>query len=157
MTSRTDVIRLGAVAVIVLGLDQLTKALVVGSLGLGEEVELIGPLSLNLTYNDGIAFGLAGGAGGLVIVFSLIALVLLGIFIRSAPSGWLTDIAGGLILGGAAGNLVDRLLAGRVTDFIALPWWPTFNVADIGITVGVILLVASVLKGDRDRTHERTA
>jgi len=154
LRTRIDLIRLGGTAVIVLAFDQITKVIVAGSLSPGEDVELVGPLSLKLAYNDGIAFGLAGGAGSLVIVFSLVALVLLALFIRTAPSGWLTDVAGGLILGGAAGNLLDRILEGRVTDFIALPWWPTFNIADIGITVGVVLLILSVLRGDRKSVDE---
>lgn len=149
MRTRTDLIRLVLVAGFVLVIDQVTKALAEAELGAGQSVDLPGPASLALAYNDGVAFGLAGGGGILVIAFSLMALLLLVFFVRTAPSGWLTDIAGGLILGGALGNLIDRILEGRVTDFVAFPWWPTFNVADVGITVGVILLVVSVLRGDR--------
>lgn len=157
MTTRTDLIRIGVTALVVLAVDQITKAVVVDSLAPGEEVQVIGSLSLRLAYNDGIAFGLAGGAGAVVIVFSLVALALLALFIRTAPSGWLTDIAGGLILGGAAGNLVDRVLEGRVTDFIALPWWPTFNLADVGITLGVVLLILSILRGEGKMVDERSS
>lgn len=128
--------------------DQATKLIVRESLSPGEIVELPGPISFTLSFNDGIAFGLAGGTGLPVVVFSLVALVLLAFFIAGAPSGWLTAISGGLIVGGALGNLIDRVLEGRVTDFISVEWWPTFNIADIGITVGVVLLVYSILKGE---------
>ncbi len=157
MRSRADLIRLGLIAGIVFVLDQATKAAIEGSLVTGEVIDLAGPMSLTLSYNDGVAFGFAGGTGLPVVIFSLIALVLLGVFIAGAPSGWLTAIAGGLILGGAMGNLVDRLLAGRVTDFISFPFWPTFNIADVGITVGVVLLVLSVLRGDRGSGDEPTS
>ena len=148
MRSRVDLIRLGLVAAVVLVIDQATKFAVRSSLVPGEVRELPGPVSLTLSFNDGIAFGIAGGSGLPVVAFSLIALILLVVFISSAPSGWLTAVSGGLILGGAVGNLIDRLFEGRVTDFVSVAWWPTFNVADVGITVGVVLLILSVLRGD---------
>lgn len=150
MRSRTDLIRLAVVAVFVLVFDQVTKLAARDLLTPGDPEQIVGPLSLTLSFNDGIAFGLAGGIGFPVVLFSLFALILLGVFIAGAPPGWLTAVSGGLILGGALGNLVDRILEGEVTDFISLPWWPTFNFADIGITVGVVLLVISVIRGDRE-------
>lgn len=149
MRTRSDLIRIGIVAALVFALDQVSKVVIRASLSPGETLEVPGPVSITLSFNDGIAFGLAGGAGLPVVLFSLVALVLLGFFISSAPPGWLTATAGGLILGGALGNLVDRILEGRVTDFISLPWWPTFNIADVGITVGVVLLIISVFRGER--------
>lgn len=156
MRTLSDLIRIGIVAALVFALDQVSKVVIRGSLSPGETLDVPGPVTITLSFNDGIAFGLAGGAGLPVVLFSLVALILLGFFISSAPPGWLTAIAGGLILGGALGNLVDRMLEGRVTDFISLPWWPTFNIADVGITVGVVLLIVSVFRGERRADEGRT-
>ena len=156
MRTRNDLIRLGFVATVVLILDQVSKLIIRDSLEPGDIVELPGPVSLTLSFNDGIAFGLAGGAGFPVVIFSLIALALLAFFISGAPSGWLTALSGGLIVGGAVGNLIDRLLEGRVTDFVSVSWWPTFNLADVGITVGVILLIFSMLVGGRREEQNAT-
>lgn len=155
MRTRVDLIRLGLVAAVVLVIDQASKFAIRESLYPGEVLEIPGPASLTLSLNDGVAFGLGGGSGLPVVVFSLVALALLAFFIAGAPSGWVTAIAGGLILGGAVGNLIDRVFEGSVTDFVSLPWWPTFNVADIGITVGVVLLVISVLRGERQEVDGR--
>jgi len=134
-----------AVAVVIL--DQVAKSLVSSNIDPGELVKVIGPLDLTVTHNDGVAFGLAGGGGILVILLAAIALVALGAFIASAPESNLTWISGGLILGGAAGNLIDRIRIGHVTDFILFPGWPAFNLADCAITVGVILLAWALVTG----------
>ncbi|MGA1212781.1 MAG: signal peptidase II, partial [Solirubrobacterales bacterium] len=85
-----------------------------------------------------------------VILFALVALVALGWFVASAPPGWPTAVAAGLILGGALGNLVDRLTRGDVVDFVSLPAWPAFNLADVSITVGVVALAVIVIRaGDQ--------
>ena len=150
MSSRGTLTRLVAVAVVVLGLDQATKAIVESEMTRGEPRSVVGPLELTLTYNDGIAFGLASGAGPLVVVLALIALVALGWFVASAPPGWPTAIAGGLILGGALGNLFDRVTRGEVVDFVSLPAWPAFNLADVAITFGVLALAVIVIRSDSD-------
>lgn len=150
MSSRGTLTRLVAVAVVVLGLDQATKAIVESEMTRGEPRSVAGPLELTLTYNDGIAFGIASGAGPLVIVLALIALVALGWFVASAPPGWPTAIAGGLILGGALGNLFDRVTRGEVVDFVSLPAWPAFNLADVAITFGVLALAVIVIRSDSD-------
>ena len=150
MTQRGTLIRLGGIAVVVLALDQGAKIAVERELTRGESVSVLGPLDFTLSYNDGIAFGIASGAGPLVILFALIALVALGWFVASAPPGWPTAVAGGLILGGALGNLVDRLTRGDVVDFVSLPAWPAFNLADVSITVGVVALAVIVIRaGDQ--------
>lgn len=136
------------VAAGVILVDQVTKALVTESISRGEQIEVIGPLKFTLTFNDGVAFGLAGGGGILVIALSMVALVALGAFIASAPDRLGTWLAGGLILGGALGNLLDRVRIGHVTDFILLPSWPAFNIADMSITVGVVLLAWTVIRHD---------
>lgn len=129
-------------------LDQAAKALVTGSVAKGELIQLPGPVDLTLAHNDGVAFGLAGGGGILVILLASLALIALGAFIASAPESNLTWISGGLIFGGAVGNLIDRIRLGHVTDFILLPHWPAFNLADCAVTAGVILLALVLIRGE---------
>ncbi|HEU4461355.1 MAG TPA: signal peptidase II [Solirubrobacterales bacterium] len=130
----------GALSVLVLAADQVAKAVVESKLVPGEYVEVLGPLELTLSHNRGVAFGLAGGAGVGLILVTLAALgLIVYLFARDPgrPGMW---IASGLVTGGALGNLVDRVLAGEVTDYIAVGAWPPFNLADIAITCGVALL-----------------
>lgn len=130
----------GALCALVLAADQIAKALVESDLVPGEYVEVLGPLELTLSHNRGVAFGLAGGAGiGLVAVTLAALSLIVYLFARepSRPGMW---IATGLVAGGALGNLADRVFAGEVTDYIAVGSWPPFNVADIAITCGVVLL-----------------
>lgn len=142
------------VAAVVVLVDQVTKAIVTGAISRGEQVDVVGPLKFTLTFNDGVAFGLAGGGGIIVIALSMLALVALGAFIASAPDRPGTWLAGGLILGGALGNLLDRIRLGHVTDFILLPNWPAFNIADASITVGVVLLAWTVIRHDDSGSKE---
>jgi signal peptidase II len=139
-----------ALAVLVLVLDQVVKDVVEHHIVLGEQVDVLGPLKLTLSHNEGIAFGLADGGGLGLIVITLIALgVVLWLFSRdpTRPGMW---VATGLLAGGAFGNLIDRIRHGHVTDFIELPHWPPFNLADCGITCGVvILLVVYVREAER--------
>lgn len=146
MKLRPDLLRLLAIAVAVFVADQVSKAFVEGWVNPGERVEFLGPLDLTLAYNDGIAFGLAGGGGIWVLLLSAVALVALGAFVAAAPSGWLASLSGGLILGGALGNLVERIRLGEVTDFLLLPGWPAFNLSDLAITIGVILLAVIMIR-----------
>lgn len=148
MRNLRHLIQAGLLAALIVILDQVSKGVVTDRISPGSRVDVLGPLDFTLAYNDGVAFGLAGGGGILVIALASIALVALGAFIASAPQNNMTWIAGGLILGGAAGNLVDRVRLGHVTDFILLPGWPAFNLADCAITVGVILLAWTLIRGD---------
>ncbi len=130
-----------ALAVFVLVLDQVVKQIVTDHIVLGEKVDVLGPLKLTLSHNEGVAFGLASGSGVGLIVVTLIALgVVLWLFCRdpARPGMW---VATGLLAGGALGNLLDRLRHGHVTDFIELPHWPPFNLADCAITCGVVILL----------------
>jgi signal peptidase II len=140
----------GALCVVVLVLDQVVKDIVQHHIVLGETIEVLGPLKLTLSHNNGVAFGLAGGGGiGLVLVTLFALGVVLFLFSRdpTRPGMW---VATGLLAGGALGNLVDRIRHGHVTDFIKLPHWPPFNLADCGITCGVvILLVIYVREAER--------
>lgn len=132
----------------VLALDQLSKAIVRHDVGVGEENSVFPAVSIVHVKNTGVAFGFGSGTGGLVVAGTLIALAgLLVFFARSRPRPglWLPT---GLLLGGAVGNLLDRARLGAVTDFVKLPAWPAFNVADVAITVGVLSLLY-VLEGPK--------
>ena len=133
--------RVIATAAVVAGADQIAKASIRSSLLVGERRDLLGPVDLLSVRNRGVAFGAFSGAGAVVFALTVLALaaVLIWFSRRPAESGaWFPT---GLIVGGAIGNLLDRVLNGEVTDFIKLPHWPAFNLADIAITVGVVLLV----------------
>jgi signal peptidase II len=153
---RNTIITIALVAAVVIALDQVAKAMVTATIERGDAVDVIGPLRFTLAYNDGVAFGLAGGGGIFVLLLSMVALVALGAFIASAPDRWSTWLAGGLILGGALGNMIDRVRIGEVTDFILLPSWPAFNLADASITVGVVLLAWTVIRHDDTRKKKRS-
>lgn len=136
----------GALAALVLAADQIAKAVIEAQLVPGQDVDVLGPLGLTLSHNTGVAFGLAGGAGAPLVVVTLVALgVVVYLFARNPtrPGMW---VAAGLLLGGAIGNLVDRVRADAVTDFIDLPPWPPFNLADMAITAGVVVLVLLYLR-----------
>jgi signal peptidase II len=136
----------GALCGLIVAADQAAKAAVEARLVPGEQVEVLGPLSLTLSHNRGVAFGLAGGAGGGLVLVSLLALgVVAYLFARNAtkPGMW---VAVGLLAGGALGNLADRVRADAVTDYIDIGFWPAFNLADVTITCGVVLLVFLYLR-----------
>lgn len=130
----------GALAALVLGADQAAKAAVESHLVLGEQVDALGPLEFTLAHNRGVAFGLAGGAGLGLIAVTLAALGLIVYLFARDPGRRGMWLATGLVAGGALGNLVDRVVAGEVTDYIAVGSWPPFNLADVAITCGVALL-----------------
>jgi signal peptidase II len=136
----------GAVCLFVFALDQAAKAGVEDHIVLGEKVDVLGPLRLTLSHNTGVAFGIAGGAGLKLVIFTALALGVIGyLFFRNPtrPGMW---IATGLVAGGALGNLADRIRADAVTDFIEVGSWPPFNLADVSITTGVLLLVFICLR-----------
>lgn len=139
----------GALCLLVVALDQGSKALVEAHLVPGERVDLLGPLSLTLAHNEGIAFGLAADGGAALIALSIVALGFVGyLFARDTdrPGMW---AAVGLLAGGAIGNLADRVRAGEVTDFVDFLSWPPFNLADVAITSGVALLALIYLLEQR--------
>jgi signal peptidase II len=130
--------------------DQLTKSWAVSRLSQGP-IHVVGSLDLQLQRNTGSAFSLFQGE---VVILVIIAVILVGVLLvmagRAPTSGRAVIL--GLILGGALGNLADRLFRGgngAVIDFIALHVWPTFNVADSCIVVGCVLLVVSLMRGTR--------
>ena len=138
--------RAALVAVATVAADQAAKALVRAEIERGDEARLILGIKLVNVRNDGIAFGFFSGGGVVLVIFAVAALTALLIFFarhRDRPLVWLPT---GLLIGGAAGNLIDRLRDHAVTDFIKLPHWPAFNVADMAITFGVLSLLY-VLEG----------
>jgi signal peptidase II len=133
--------RAAAVAVATVAVDQAVKALVRTTIDRDEAVDLILGVRLVNVRNRGIAFGLLSEGGVLLVVFAVAALTALLVFFvrhRDQPLVWLPT---GLLIGGAAGNLIDRTREGAVTDFLDLPLWPAFNVADVAITFGVLTLL----------------
>ena len=141
-------------------LDRVTKLLVQSEMQLGERRDLIdGVLELRYVHNRGIAFGLFSGAGMLVVVGTLLVGTLLFVFMtRVEPTDYVTIVGGALITGGALGNLVDRVQYRYVIDFLHLPRWPTFNVADMAIVSGVVLvLIAQLVAMRREAIAERAA
>lgn len=136
-----------ACATTVLVVDQVTKSLAVHDLAHGP-VHLLGPLSLLLSYNTGVAFSIGAGLTLPIIVIVCVLVLLLAWFARGTPSA-LAAVATGMILGGALGNLSDRLFrghSGAVVDFIHLGFWPTFNVADASVVIGTILFLVVIVR-----------
>ncbi|MGD9786398.1 MAG: signal peptidase II [Sulfuricellaceae bacterium] len=133
----------------VIVLDQITKYWITAAFQLGDKLPVLPSFNLVLAYNTGAAFSLLADAGGWQrVFFSLVAAAastVIVFLLRRHPHQTLFSLALALILGGALGNLIDRIALGHVIDFIQLYWrdyyWPAFNVADSAITGGAVLLV----------------
>ena len=138
------------VAAVVVGLDQLSKHWAVSQLNDGHTVHVLWSLQFNLAFNSGMAFGGGQGLGPFIGVIAVVVVVFLLLSLRQT-SGKLSVVAIGLIVGGAMGNIVDRLfredawLHGRVVDFIDFQWFPIFNIADMCVNVGGGLLIVNYL------------
>ena len=145
-------------ALIILALDQITKLWISGSMTVGQDITVIeGFARLRYTHNSGAAFGLFSDATGILSIISMLVIVgILVAFVRLGHPGRLSVLAAGLVVGGALGNLVDRVRLGYVVDFVevygahikignTIYTFPVFNVADSAITVGVILILATLL------------
>ncbi len=137
-------------------LDQVTKAIVLNQLFYGQSVPHDGFIRITLTRNTGGVFGLFPDQTMALVLASFVAIGILFFIYRShALSSPLLRLSLGLQLGGALGNLVDRIRLGAVTDFIDVGAWPIFNVADASIVVGIILLVFLLLSpSSRERTAQ---
>lgn len=148
-----------SIVAIIVATDQITKELIVRELGPGgsrRTIEIIpGLLDLTFVRNTGASFGLFQGQSSLLTVLALGAITFLAVyyFRRARNDAWVA-VALGLQLGGAIGNVIDRLRYGYVVDFIDFPRWPTFNVADSSITVGVALLMYALLFRDFERNEQ---
>ncbi|MBJ7329386.1 MAG: signal peptidase II [Solirubrobacteraceae bacterium] len=142
--------RAALTAVVVLIADQVAKQLVIHGVTAGSREQLLLFVDLVNVRNSGVAFGALEGGGILVGVVVTVALIALLVFFSrhaTQPLAWLPV---GLLLGGALGNALDRIRIGAVVDYIKVPNWPAFNVADIAITVGVVLLVVVIERGARE-------
>lgn len=139
-----------SLAAVVLLADQATKWLVLQTMPLGEVIPITGFFNLVHVRNPGAAFSFLADAGGwqrwLFTLFALGVSALLIFMMRRAPEQRLFCFAAALVIGGAIGNLIDRLVFGEVIDFLDFHWqgwhWPAFNIADSGITVGAFLIIA---------------
>jgi len=155
--SRGTVITVAVAALVVL-LDQLTKTWAVNALDDGHDVDVIWTLRFHLTFNGGMAFSQGRGLGPVIGIVAIIVVVILLVSLRRTGST-VAAVAVGLVVGGAAGNILDRLfrsgdgfLKGEVVDFIDPQWWPVFNVADAAVVIGgILLLVSTALASDAAR------
>lgn len=145
----------GLTIAVVFALDQLTKWIIIEAIGPDSERRSItiipGVLEFVFVRNTGSAFGFFQGGSDILKIAALVAVgILLIYYFRAASRDWVMSLALGLQLGGALGNIVDRFRFGYVVDFIDFPRFPTFNVADSAITVGVVLLIFALLFRDVD-------
>lgn len=136
----------------VIAVDQFTKWRIwntVGPAGDRFMIEVTPWLDFHFVRNSGSAFGMFQGQSSILMVLSFFALAMLAVvFYGHARQDLLVALALGLLVGGAIGNLIDRIRFGYVIDFIKVPHWPTFNVADSAITVGVVILIYSLVLRD---------
>ncbi len=136
-----------APALLVFFVDRLIKHFVMTSLRLGQSITVVpGVLSLTYVKNPGAAYGILGDRESvLLVVASILALAALVWVLRWFLTSFTSRVGSGLVFGGAASNLVDRLFAGAVTDYLELRLWWVFNLADAAILVGAVALVFSFL------------
>lgn len=142
-TARNSMI-FASVAVAAIVLDQAAKALVVARVDPGQSITLIpGVLELTHSTNTGAAFGILKGNSQLVVLGALlvVALTVAWFYAFRFRRSFASFLGLGLIIGGAAGNLIDRVTRHKVVDFLDLGWWPVFNFADVAIVVGVIIVM----------------
>ncbi len=134
-----------AVAALVVGLDQLTKWFVSGSLARGEDWPGGWPVYFVHVTNSGAAFGILQDSGPLLAVTSVFGMAAILVFLFNPGFAHpVLRLGLAMMLGGAVGNLIDRVMNGEVVDFVKFPHWPAFNLADSAITIGVILLVWTI-------------
>ena len=146
MISGRSALRAGVLAVAVVAADQASKAYIRHHVDLGSRDGVFPGVEIVHVQNRGVAFGLFVNGGLLLVLIGAAAVSALLIFFATHSRRPLVWLPTGLLLGGAAGNLIDRLDQGYVTDFIDLPAWPSFNLADVCITLGVLSLLY-VLEG----------
>ena len=147
--TRVMLISLIAAAVVA---DQLTKTAALSLLSQGTAVPVLPSFNLTLGFNTGVSFGMMGGfmAGKPFLMAALTGALTIAFAVMAFRAQHALERAGlALVVGGALGNIIDRLRQGAVTDFLDLYWrdwhWPTFNVADIAITLGAVLILAASL------------
>ena len=148
--------RAGLVLAGVLLVDQVTKRLVQSNIAEGDRNGVFPGVEFVHVRNHGVAFGAFAGGGtivALIIGAALVALVVWFMRHSARPLAWLPT---GLLLGGAVGNIFDRVRDGAVTDFVKFPAWPAFNIADVAITFGVLTLLYVLESGEDGPEGERS-
>jgi signal peptidase II len=130
-----------ALAGVVVAIDQASKAAAMAAVARGHETELLPFLSIANVRNTGIAFGAFTGASAFLIGLTIVALIGVLAYVSNGRTGPRMWVSSGLLIGGALGNLADRVRIGAVIDWVDLPLWPTFNLADAAIVAGVLCLV----------------
>jgi signal peptidase II len=140
--------RAGLVLALVVVIDQVTKTLVRHGIAIDEEDSVLPAISLVHVRNSGVAFGAFSGGGIIVVVLVAAALSALIYYFVTHIDKRLVWLPTGMLLGGSIGNIIDRVRDGAVTDFVKLPAWPAFNVADVSITFGVLVLLWVVEQQD---------
>jgi signal peptidase II len=141
-----------AVAVAAAVADQLTKRVIEQRIGMNESHSVLPGLSITHVQNTGIAFGVLPGRLAMVSILTAAAVVwMLVHFARSGARHTIFPVALGLLVGGSVSNLADRVRQGHVTDFIHISHWPTFNLADSFIVVGVLLLALALMRIEQPR------
>lgn len=145
MTARDARIEAGARALALAGAvvaaDQATKAAAIAHVGRGDTAQILPFLDIANVRNRGVAFGLFGEANSVLIAATVVILVAILFYLSRGGTGARFWVSGGLLVGGALGNLADRVRIGSVIDWIDLPAWPTFNLADAAIVAGIFCLV----------------
>ena len=144
------------IALTVIGVDQLSKYLVRANMELGQSIPSEGLVRLTYTTNTGGAFGLFANQTFLLSLAAVLAITILVLYLRYLPRGsTLLNVGLGLDLGGAIGNLIDRVRLGEVTDFIDIGAWPVFNLADSAIVVGTFLITYYLLFAAKKRARQQ--
>ena len=150
-STRSAYLLAGVTASIVVALDRITKLWAVDALVDGDVVAIDGILEFELAFNSGAAYGLFKGGGSVIAVAAIIASGLIIFALRSVDRRF-DAITLGAIMGGALGNLIDRIVRGpgwfdgAVVDWIETPLWPNFNIADSAISVGAVLLILATIR-----------
>jgi signal peptidase II len=135
------------VAILIIVTDQIVKWTIRQTVALGDEHQILGPLKVVHFTNSGAAFGVLQGAGPLLVMTSVIGMAAIVIYLFNPGFAHpLMRLGLALMLGGAIGNLIDRVKDGEVVDFIKVPHFPAFNIADSAITIGVLLLAWAMLQ-----------
>ena len=147
MVKRPTLFWLISAAVVIL--DQLTKWIVTATMDVGRSIPVFPTFSLTHIRNSGAGFGILQGQNSIFILVALIAIIAIILYLKKITEKHHTTVFASLILGGAAGNLIDRLIYGSVTDFLNFSFWPAFNLADAALTMGVLGLIWMEMRENR--------
>ena len=135
---------IAGIGTLALAVDWATKRLVTASPDSFRAREIFPGVWLERSHNSGVAFGLFSGRSNLILVAGGLAIVAILVYLALETRPVLAGVAGGFLIGGSLGNLWDRVARGEVTDFLRLPHWPNFNMADVFVVIGVILVAVSL-------------